>query len=111
MKEYIELKIDLRGKKIKCRLQSVLEKWEDGQKQPTITQLKNIARIYKIHISIFYLPGPPASFKRPADHRVLSKRLATNEEQIYRLNANIVEAFERRETLIELYELLEEQPP
>ena len=41
----------------------------------------------------------------------MPKRLATDEEQTYRLNANIIEAHERRETLIELYELLEEQPP
>ena len=107
---HIKLEIDYAAKKLKVDPKR-LEAWENGQEQPTIPQLKKIARLYRIHISIFYLPGPPASFKRPADHRVLSKRLATNEEQIYRLNANIVEAFERRETLIELYELLEEQPP
>ena len=57
------------------------------------------------------MPVPPASFQIPADYRILSKQLATDSEQAYRLNANIVEAFERRETLIELYELLEESPP
>ena len=74
-------------------------------------QLKKIAKLYKIHISIFYLPEPPTDFQPLTDYRVLPERLATDEEQIYRLNANIVEAFERRETLIELYELLEEPPP
>ena len=109
-KEYIELKIDFAAKKLKVDPKR-LEAWENGTEQPTIPQLKKIARIYKIHISIFYLPVPPASFKRPTDYRLLPKRLATDEEQTYRLNANIAEAFERRETLIELYELLEKSLP
>ena len=74
-------------------------------------QLKKIAKLYKIHISIFYLPEPPTDFQPLTDYRVLPKHLATNEEQIYRLNANIVEAYERREMLIELYELLEQPTP
>jgi Zn-dependent peptidase ImmA (M78 family) len=41
----------------------------------------------------------------------LPEHLAIDEEQIYRLNANIVEAYERREMLIELYELLEQPTP
>ena len=108
--EYIDLEIDYAAKKLKVD-PARLEAWENGIEQPTISQLKKIAKLYRIHISIFYLPVPPTSFQRPADYRVLPKRAATDEEQIYRLNANIVEAFKRRETLIELYELLEESPP
>lgn len=94
-----------------------LEAWENGTEQPTFTQLKKIAKLYKTHISIFYLPEPPTDFQPLTDYRVLPEQLGTGEKQIYReeqtyrLNANIVEAFERRETLIELYELLEEPPP
>ena len=108
--KYINLEIDYAAKKINVAPER-LEAWENGEEQPTIPQLKRIAKLYRIHISIFYLPVPPTSFQRPADYRVLPKRLATDEEQIYRLNANIVEAFKRRETLIELYELLEEPLP
>ena len=108
--EYIDLEIDYAAKKLNIGSER-LKAWEDGAEQPTIPQLKKIAKLYRIHISIFYLPAPPTGFQRPADYRVLPKRLATDEEQIYRLNANIVEAFTRRETLIQLYELLEEPPP
>ena len=108
--KYIDLEIDYAAKKINVAPER-LEAWENGVEQPTIPQLKRIAKLYRIHVSIFYLPEPPTSFQRPADYRVLPKRFATDEEQIYRLNANIVEAFKRREMLIELYELLEESPP
>ena len=106
----IRLKIDYAAKKLKIDPKR-LEAWENGAEQPTFAQLKKIARLYKTHISIFYLPQPPTDFQPLTDYRVSSEQIATDEEQIYRLNANIVEAFERRETLIELYKLLEELPP
>lgn len=105
----IRLEIDYAAKKIKVDPKR-LEAWEAGTEQPTFAQLKKIAKLYKTHISIFYLPAPPTDFQPLTDYRVLPDQLAMDEEQIYRLNANIVEAFERRETLIELYELLEESP-
>ena len=106
----IRLEIDHVAKKLKINPEC-LEAWENGTEHPTFAQLKNIAKLYKTHISIFYLPKPPTDFQVLTDYRVLPDQLATDEEQIYRLNANIIEAFERRETLIELYELLEEPPP
>ena len=106
----IKLKIGYAAERLKID-PARLVAWENGTEQPTFTQLKNIAKLYKTHISIFYLPEPPTDFQPLTDYRVLPEHLATNEDQIYRLNANIVEAFERRETLIELYELLEEPPP
>ena len=106
----IRLEIDHAAKKLKVEPER-LEAWENGTEQPTFAQLKNIAKLYKTHISIFYLSEPPTDFQPLTDYRVLPKQLATDEEQVYRLNANIIEVFERRETLIELYELLEEPPP
>ena len=106
----IKLEIDYAAKKLKADPKQ-LEAWENGTEQPTFVQLKKIAKLYKTHISIFYLPEPPTDFQPLTDYRVLPERLATDEEQTYRLNANIVEAHERREIIIELYELLEEQPP
>ena len=108
--EYIELEIDYAAKKLKIEPER-LEAWENGTEQPTFAQLKNIAKLYKTHISIFYLSEPPTDFQPLTDYRVLPEQLATDEEQVYRLNANIIEVFERRETLIELYELLEEPAP
>ena len=105
----IKLEIDYAAKKLKIDPEC-LEAWEDGTEQPTIAQLKKIAKLYKTHISIFYLSEPPTDFQPLTDYRVLPEQLTTDAEQIYRLNANIIEAFERREVLIELYELLEEVP-
>ena len=106
----IKLEIDYAAKKLKIE-PAYLEAWESGTEQPTFAQLKKIAKLYKTHISIFYLPEPPTDFQPLTDYRVLPEHFAIDEEQIYRLNANILEAFERREMLIELYELLEEPPP
>ena len=106
----IRLEIDYAAKKLKIDPER-LAAWENGTEQPTFAQLKKIAKLYKTHISIFYLSEPPTDFRPLTDYRVLPEQLATDEEQVYRLNANIIEVFERRETLIELYELLEEPPP
>lgn len=106
----IRLEIDYAAKRLKIEPE-ILEAWENGTEQPTFAQLKKIAKLYKTHISIFYLPEPPTDFQVLTDYRVLPEQFTTDEDQIYRLNANIIEAFERRETLIELYALLEELPP
>ena len=106
----IRLSIEYAAEKLKVESEQ-LEAWEDGAEKPTFAQLKKIAKIYKTHLSIFYLPEPPASFEPLADHRRFPESHTTDAKQVYRLNANIIEAHERRETLIELYELLGESPP
>ena len=106
----IRLEIDPAAEKLKID-RARLQAWENGTDQPTFAQLKKIAKLYKTHVSIFYLPEPPTDFQPLTDYRVLPEQLATDAEQVYRLNANIIEAYERREVLIELYELLEEVPP
>ena len=88
-----------------------LSDWEAGTDLPTFTQLKRIANVYKTHVSVFYLPEPPNIFEPLADHRSFPKSHTPDSEQAYRLNANVIEANERRETLIEFYDLLEESPP
>ena len=88
-----------------------LSDWEAGSDLPTFTQLKRIASAYRTHVSVFYLPQPPHSLEYPVDHRRFSGARAPDEEQAYRLNANIIEVYERRESLLEFYELLEESPP
>ena len=109
-KRRIRLEIDHAAEKLKVEPER-LEAWENGTEQPTFAQLKKIAKLYKTHVSIFYLSEPPTDFQPLTDYRVLPEQLATDAEQVYRLNANIIEAYERREVLIELYELLEEVQP
>lgn len=106
----IRLEIDFVAKKLKIDRERLVA-WENGTDKPTFTQLKKIAKLYKTHISIFYLPKPPTTFHRPVDYRVFPKSKAPDAEQTYKLKANIVEAHERRARLIGYYELLEEPPP
>ncbi len=106
----VGLSIEYAAKKLKIKPER-LEAWENGVDLPTFAQLMRVADLYKTGVSAFYLPEPPTSFQPLADHRGLPEPLATDEEQAYKLNANIIEAYERRETLIEFYELLEESPP
>ena len=105
----IRLSIEYAAKKLNVK-PARLRAWEAGTEKPTFAQLKKIAKLYKTHISVFYLPEPPAGFSLVADYRKLPESLTTDEEQAYKLNANIIEAYERREALLEFYELLEEPP-
>lgn len=42
-----------------------LEDWEAGVEQPTIRQLRNIAKSYRINFGAFFLPKPPEVFNAP----------------------------------------------
>ena len=106
----IRLELDDAAKRLKVKPEQLTE-WETGTELPTFTQLKRIANAYRTHVSVFYLPDPPNTFEPLTDHRSFPKSHAPDPEQAYRLNANVVEAHERRETLIEYYGLLEESPP
>ena len=111
----LKLEIELAAEKSKVKPEQ-LSAWEAGIDTPSFAQLKRIANAYKTHVSIFYLPTPLDSFEPLGDHRRLPKPITADEEQVkreqaYRLNVNVVEAHERRETLIEYYGLLEESPP
>lgn len=101
--EYAAAKLNVKPERLRA--------WEAGTAQPTFAQLKKIAKLYKTHISVFYLPEPPAGFTLIADYRKLPQSLTTDEGQAYKLNANIIEAYERREALLEFYELLDEPLP
>ena len=106
----IKLSLDYAAEKLDVK-PDLLAAWEEGTDQPSFAQLKDIAKLYRTHISVFYLPEPPSNFKLLADHRRLPDSLNTDEEQAYKLNSNILEAYERREAIIEFYDLLDESPP
>ena len=105
-----QLEIKFAAEKLKVESKQ-LAAWEKGTDLPTFSQLKKIAKLYKTHVSIFYLPEPPVSFEYPADHRRFPRARKPDADQSYKLNANIIEAYERRNTLIEFYELLGESAP
>lgn len=108
--KYIRLELPEAANLIKVS-QEKLEEWENGDEQPTIRQLKDIAKKYNVHITIFYLPEPPKGFPTLVDHRALGGSTINDDQQSYRLKVNITEAFQRREILRHLYELLEMSPP
>ena len=48
-----------------------LEKWENGEQSPTIRQLRNLAKAYRINFGALFLPEPPCTFKPPVkDYRL-----------------------------------------
>ncbi len=105
-----QLEIGYAAKKLNVKPEQ-LAAWEAGTDKPTFAQLKKIAKLYKTHLSIFYLSEPPTDFRPLADHRRFPEPFTIDANQVYRLNANIIETYERRETLIGFYELLEEPAP
>jgi Zn-dependent peptidase ImmA (M78 family) len=48
-----------------------LELWEAGEARPTVAQLRQLARLYKRPLAIFYLPEPPTDFLPLRDYRRL----------------------------------------
>ena len=45
--------------------------WEAGQQQPTLHQVKALARFYKRPLAAFFLPNPPEELSLPHDFRTL----------------------------------------
>lgn len=86
-----------------------LEKWEKGELNPTINQLRKLGGIYRRPLAVFYLPEPPEIFKPLKDFRRLpeeeKKKLSPE------LRFEIRKAKYRRETAIDLYKLNEEPIP
>ena len=58
----IRLDLDFAAEKLKIDPER-LEAWENGTEKPTFAQLKKIAKLYKTHVSIFYLPKSPKAFR------------------------------------------------
>lgn len=52
---------------------SIIEKWESGEKNPTLKQLRELAAFYKRPLAAFFLAAPPQEAALPVDFRTLSK--------------------------------------
>ena len=62
-KEYAAKKLSITHEK--------LESWESGNVQPTINQLRSIAKIYRVNFGALFLPVPPEVFIPPVkDYRL-----------------------------------------
>lgn len=61
---------DRAAKRLRTKPES-LAQWEAGSAQPTIPQLRKLARLYKRPLAAFYLPAPPRHFTVTKDFRRL----------------------------------------
>jgi len=67
----VGLPIDDLAKKINTSAKKI-EDWETGLSKPTISQLRNIAKVLKRPIAIFYLPEPLKTFDTMKDFRKIA---------------------------------------
>jgi Zn-dependent peptidase ImmA (M78 family)/transcriptional regulator with XRE-family HTH domain len=87
---------------------TTLQAWESGASRPTINQARLIAKLYRTPFAAFYLPEPP-NFPIPLPHDY--RRIAGTVMDIGTDIVSLVQdAWQRREIVIELYELLRITP-
>src|SRR3990172_4932621 len=86
-----------------------LESWEKGEARPTLRQLRELGRVYKRPIAVFYLPEPPDDFQPLRDFRRLPDVILPAGSPALRFEVR--RAQDRRELALELFEIREEAPP
>lgn len=65
------LSIEAAAKKLGVKPARLMEWEEEGRLQPTVTQLRKAANVYKRPLALFFLPQPPATPEPPHDFRRL----------------------------------------
>ncbi|HXM83546.1 MAG TPA: ImmA/IrrE family metallo-endopeptidase [Burkholderiales bacterium] len=83
--------------------------WEAGEQVPALAQLRQLAKIYKRSIGVFFLEAPPAATEQPADFRRFE--LSTEHLVSSDLANGIREAEAKRDAALGIYAQLEEEPP
>ena len=86
-----------------------VEQWEGGEDSPTIIQLKNMGRVYKRPISVFYLPKAPKDFQAMHDFRRLPGQVAGQYTPTLRIASRMAQ--QRRELALELWRELGDDVP
>ncbi|MDT0388276.1 XRE family transcriptional regulator [Streptomyces dubilierae] len=80
-----------------------LSAWESGELQPTINQLRNMAKLYKRPLAVLLLPAPPKEFDALRDFRRTGEPGDLSWSPA--LHAEYKRALSQREVLLELSEL------
>jgi Zn-dependent peptidase ImmA (M78 family) len=76
-----------------------LREWEQGERAPSIPQLRKLAELYKRPIAVFFLPEPPTTFDAMRDFR----RIASgSEKHSPALELEIRRAHMRRDIALEI---------
>jgi Zn-dependent peptidase ImmA (M78 family)/DNA-binding XRE family transcriptional regulator len=88
-----------------------LKAWEEGSRQPTVNQAKDIAKKYKIPYVNFFLPEPPQNINMPKkqDYRTFHNEPPAS--QSVALKAFLYDIIQRREVMIELYKEMDIKLP
>ena len=86
-----------------------LESWESGATRPTIPQLRELARVYKRPLAVFFLATPPKDFQPMHDFRRLPDTVT--EQSSPALRFEVRRAYYRRDVALELYQEIGETPP
>lgn len=81
--------------------EELLESWENGEKRPTINQLRELGEVYKRPIAVFYLPEPPKEFTPLKDFRRFADTKVSVLSPKLQLETRLVQ--NRRDIAIELY--------
>lgn len=107
-RESVRLSIPIAAKKLGVSENRLLE-WESGEKSPTYTQLKNMARVYKRPVAVFYLQSPPKDFDALKEFR---RKLDDAGIQIpYELAVSLDRVRAQQDVVLELHELDERPIP
>lgn len=82
--------------------------WENGEAEPTLAKLRDLAALYQRPLSVFLLPEPPRDFATPRDFRRLPARIdhtwSRPLHKVYR------RALEQQATVSELFDEAGEPP-
>jgi Zn-dependent peptidase ImmA (M78 family)/transcriptional regulator with XRE-family HTH domain len=90
------------AKRLNVRIER-LEKWESGNQYPTISQLRQMAKLYRRPLAVLLLPSPPKDFDALRDFRRLGD--VATVEWSPALHSEFKRALTQREVLLELAEL------
>lgn len=96
------------SRKLKVSEES-LEAWEGGRARPTITQLRDAARVYRRSLAVFFLSTPQPSFETVRDYRRFDPE--RDPDWSLALISEERRAHTQREVLLELSDLEGESPP
>ena len=86
-----------------------LHEWETNQRAPTLKQLRKLATLYKRSVGIFFLKKRPSQAKQPVDYRRIE--LSDINSMSPALANGIREAQAKRESALDIFIELEDQPP
>jgi Zn-dependent peptidase ImmA (M78 family)/DNA-binding XRE family transcriptional regulator len=99
--------VDEAARKLKIKPKSI-ERWESGEKRPSIGQVRNMATAYKRPFHFFFLERPPADPPIPHDFRRLPAEGMARYEPALRFQVRDV--YERRQLALDLSAELDETP-